>query len=61
MCINLTLEFLNFDVNIQYLFSESVIDSCFRFVLWGEDPLCSYQAYIYTPMACDFADLGNLG
>jgi len=31
------------------------------FVLWGEDPLCSYQAYIYTPMACDFADLGNLG
>jgi len=24
-------------------------------IAWSEDPLCCYQAYIYTPLACDFA------
>jgi len=24
-------------------------------MLWVEDPLCHYTAYLYTPMACDFA------
>jgi len=24
-------------------------------LFWGEDPLCSYQVYIYTPLACDWA------
>jgi len=24
-------------------------------IMWSENPLCAYQAYIYTPLACDFA------
>ena len=38
----------------------SVLNCYFRLfsgVVWAEDPLCSYQAYIYTPMACDFATI----
>ena len=26
-----------------------------RYTLWLEDPLCHYVAYIYTPLACDWA------
>jgi len=24
-------------------------------MIWVEDPLCHYTAYLYTPLACDFA------
>jgi hypothetical protein len=36
-----------------------LLESLCRETLWTEDPLCHYTAYIYTPLACDFALASN--